>query len=145
MYYSYLATHFPGEQERGGGALAGGLAELSAGTLAEAARLFDEQIRLYPQDTETAAALYWRGRLHETQDHKPALAAADYRAVVRAYQHFFYAQMARERLAALGMREPVSAAADWSASSRRRCRSWWTAFRPTARTWPRRGCWPTRA
>ena len=30
------------------------------------------------------------------------LAAAGYRTVVRAYQHFFYAQLARERLAALG-------------------------------------------
>jgi soluble lytic murein transglycosylase len=41
------------------------------------------------------------------QDHKPANAAANYRTLVRAYQHFFYAQMARQRLAALGSAEPV--------------------------------------
>ena len=35
-------------------------------------RLFDEQIRLYPAATETVGAIYWRGRLYETQDHKPA-------------------------------------------------------------------------
>jgi soluble lytic murein transglycosylase len=40
--------------------------------------------------------------LYETQEHKPAQAAANYRAIGRAYQHYFYAQMARQRLAALG-------------------------------------------
>jgi soluble lytic murein transglycosylase len=30
------------------------------------------------------------------------LAAANYRTIIRAYQHFFYAQMARQRLASLG-------------------------------------------
>ena len=55
------------------------------------------------------AALYWRGRLYETQDHDPALAAANYRAIIRAYQHYFYAQMARARLAALGNTQPVAA------------------------------------
>jgi soluble lytic murein transglycosylase len=75
---------------------------------AEAARLFDEQIKLYPSAAETVSALYWRGRLYETQDHYPALAAANYRAIVRAYQHYFYAQMARDRLAALGKMEPAS-------------------------------------
>jgi soluble lytic murein transglycosylase len=55
-YYSYLATHFPGEYERGGGALAGGLAQLPAGAFADAARMFDEQIRLYPGAKETVSA-----------------------------------------------------------------------------------------
>ena len=79
------------------------------GLYADAARLFDEQIRLYPAAAETAAALYWRGRLYETEDHNPAQAAANYRAIVRAYQHYFYAQMARERLAALGNTQPAPA------------------------------------
>jgi soluble lytic murein transglycosylase len=42
------------------------------------------------------------------QDHKPANAAANYRTVIRAYQHYFYAQMAKERLAALGNAQPVA-------------------------------------
>jgi len=35
------------------------------------------------------------------------LAAANYRAVTRAYQHYFYAQMARQRLAAMGNIQPA--------------------------------------
>ena len=54
------------------------------------------------------SALYWRGRLYETQDHNPARAAANYRAIVRTYQHYFYAQMARRRLASLGNTEQIS-------------------------------------
>ena len=53
------------------------------------------------------SAIYWRGRLYETQDQKPANAAANYRTLIRAYQHFFYAQMARQRLAALGNAQPA--------------------------------------
>lgn len=69
--------------------------------------MFDEQIRLYPGAKETVSAIYWRGRLYETLDHKPANAAANYRTLIRAYQHFFYAQMARQRLAALGDAQPA--------------------------------------
>jgi soluble lytic murein transglycosylase len=41
------------------------------------------------------------------QEHNSALAAANYRAIIRAYQHYFYAQMARERLSALGATQPA--------------------------------------
>ncbi len=101
-YYSYLATHFPDNTNAPAAHWKAGWLSYRQGRYADASRLFDEQIRLYPGATETVAAIYWRGRLYETQDHKPADAAANYRAIIRAYQHFFYAQMARERLAALG-------------------------------------------
>ena len=52
--------------------------------------MFDEQIKLFPNATETAAALYWRGRLYE-QENNRAQAAQNYRSVSRVYQHFFYA------------------------------------------------------
>jgi soluble lytic murein transglycosylase len=107
-YYSYLAAHFPAFKYAAAAHWRAGWLSYRQGQFGDAARIFDEQIRLYPQDTESAAALYWRGRLHETQDHQPALAAADYRAVVGRYQHYFYAQMARERLKALGLPELVS-------------------------------------
>src|SRR5581483_2524699 len=61
-------------------------------------------IKLFPNATETAAALYWRGRLYEQQNSR-SQAAQNYRTVSRVYQHFFYAQMARQRLQALG--EPL--------------------------------------
>ena len=107
-YYSYLATHFPDSRYAAAAHWRAGWLSYRQGLYADAARLFDEQIRLYPAASETVAALYWRARLFETQDHKPAMAAANYRAITRAYQHFFYAQMARQRLAALGNVQPAA-------------------------------------
>jgi soluble lytic murein transglycosylase len=104
--YSYLATHFPDNTNASAAHWRAGWLSYRQGLYADATRLFDEQIRLYPSAKETASAIYWRGRLYETLDHKPASAAANYRALVRAYQHYFYAQMARQRLAALGSTPP---------------------------------------
>ncbi|MGD0097877.1 MAG: transglycosylase SLT domain-containing protein [Terracidiphilus sp.] len=101
-YYSYLATHFPSSKNAPAAHWRAGWLSYRQGLYADAAHLFDEQIRLYPEAKETVSALYWRGRLYETQDHKPERAAANYRTIVRVYQHYFYAQMARERLTALG-------------------------------------------
>jgi soluble lytic murein transglycosylase len=106
-YYSYLATHFPDNTNAAAAHWRAGWLSYRQGLYADAARLFDEQIKLYPSAKETASAIYWRGRLYETQDHKPASAAANYRALIRAYQHYFYAQMARQRLAALGSTQPA--------------------------------------
>jgi soluble lytic murein transglycosylase len=107
-YYSYLATHFPSNTNAAAAHWRAGWLLYRQGSFADAERIFDEQIKLYPQDKESSAALYWRGRLYELQDHKPALAAANYRTVAARYQHFFYAQMSRERLKALGQPELVS-------------------------------------
>jgi len=101
-YYSYMAAHFPNDKDAAAVHWRAAWLYYRLGQYAEAARLFDEQIRLYPDAPETVSALYWQGRLRETMDHNPALAAANYRAILRAYPHYFYAQMARERLAALG-------------------------------------------
>jgi soluble lytic murein transglycosylase len=105
--YSYLATHFPENTNAAAAHWRAGWFSYRQGLYADATRLFDEQIRLYPGAKETVSAIYWRGRLYEAQDHKPDSAAASYRALIRAYQHFFYAQMARQRLAALG-NEPLA-------------------------------------
>jgi soluble lytic murein transglycosylase len=107
-YYSYLATHFPAGKNAAAAHWRAGWLSYRQGLYADAARLFDEQIRLYPAAKETVSALYWRGRLYETLDHKPDRAAANYRAILRAYQHFFYAQMARQRLAAMGSEPPAA-------------------------------------
>jgi len=107
-YYSYLATHLPENTNAAAAHWRAGWLSYRQGLYPEASRMFDEQIQLYPTAKETVSAIYWRGRLYETEDHMPASAAANYRAVVRAYQHFFYAQMARERLAALGGAQPVA-------------------------------------
>ena len=62
----------------------------------------DEQIANYPGGKEIPGALYWRGRLYEQQEKRPAMAAAYYQAVIRVYQHYYYAAEAKQRLAALG-------------------------------------------
>ena len=107
-YYGYLSAHFPQNKNAAAAHWRAGWLNYRQGLFADAAHTFDEQIHLYPSATETVAALYWRARLYETQDNKPAVAAANYKAIVRAYQHFFYAQMARQRLAALGTLQPAT-------------------------------------
>ncbi|MGB7985343.1 MAG: transglycosylase SLT domain-containing protein, partial [Terracidiphilus sp.] len=106
-YYGTLATRFPDSKHGSAAHWKAGWLSYRQGLYAEAARLFDEQIRLYPTSQEAASALYWRARLYETQEHKPAQAVANYRAILRAYPHYFYAQMARQRLAALGNLPPA--------------------------------------
>ncbi len=108
-YYRYLAAHFPGSKNAASAHWRAAWLCYRQRLFPEAAQLFDEQIRLYPAAAETVGALYWRGRLYETQDHNPAQAAANYRAIARAYQHYFYAQMARARLASLGNTQPAPA------------------------------------
>jgi len=103
--YGYLAMHFPAHKNAAAAHWRAGWLNYRQGLYSDAARMFDDQIKLFPNATETAAALYWRGRLYEMQENNHALAAAKYRTVSRVYQHFFYAQMARQRLQALG--EPL--------------------------------------
>jgi len=107
-YYSDLAEHFPSDKNAAAAHWRAGWLNYRQHLYAQAERMFDEQIKEYPAAVETVAALYWRARLYETQDHQPALAAANYHAIVRAYQHFFYSQMARARLLQLGATQPAS-------------------------------------
>jgi soluble lytic murein transglycosylase len=107
-YYTYLAAHFPGHKNASAAHWRAAWLDYRQGLYSDAERMFDEQIHLFPASTETVSALYWRGRLYESQDHRPAQAAANYRTIARVYSHFFYAQMARQRLAALGDTEAVS-------------------------------------
>jgi soluble lytic murein transglycosylase len=106
-YYGTLATRFPDNKHGSAAHWKAGWLSYRQGLTTEAARLFDEQIRLYPASPEAVSALYWRGRLYETVEQKPAQAAANYRAILRAYPHYFYAQMARQRLAGLGNLQPA--------------------------------------
>jgi len=101
-YYAYLGDHFPTNRNGSAAHWRAGWLNYRLGNYKDAARIFEEQIKKFAGTPETASALYWRGRLYETQDHDTAKAAANYRTIVRVYQHFFYAQMARQRLAALG-------------------------------------------
>ncbi len=67
----------------------------------EAARLMDEQILRYGGGSEVPAALYWRGRIFEDEEHNFAQAANYYRALSTTYINYYYAGLARQRLAVL--------------------------------------------
>jgi soluble lytic murein transglycosylase len=69
---------------------------------AESARLMDEQIELYAGGIEVPAALYWRGRIYEDEEHNFPQAVNYYRKLVDLFPDYYYANLARQRLAVLG-------------------------------------------
>lgn len=83
---------------------------------AEAARLMDEQVRLYPSSIEASTALYWRGRIYEDVDHDYGQAANYYHTLTANYANYYYAILARERLKALSGHTPTVAPAATLAS-----------------------------
>jgi len=100
-YYGQVATLFPRSSYGPSSHWRAGWLNYRQGQYAEAARLFDEQIAVYAGGKEIPAALYWRGRIYEEQEHKPELAAAYYKALSSTFLHYYYAQIARDRLATL--------------------------------------------
>lgn len=74
---------------------------LRQGKVPEAKALFEEQVRDYPESSEVAPAIYWRARLAE-DDHEFARARAWYRKETERFRNYYYAELARTRLEALG-------------------------------------------
>ena len=68
---------------------------------AEAARLMDEQIQTYPLGVEVSSALYWRGRIYEDEEHNYGQAINYYSTLASTYSNYYYADLARQRLAVL--------------------------------------------
>ncbi len=101
QYYGELVKRFPRHSYAPSSHWRAGWLNYRLGEYAEAARLFDEQIAVYAGGKEIPAALYWRGRLYEEQEHKPELAAACYKTLSDTYLHYYYAQIAAERLIGL--------------------------------------------
>ena len=110
LYYSELATRFPEHRYAPSSHWKAAWLNYRLGNYSEASLLIDKQIALYRGGKEIPAALYWRGRLYADQEHQPAMAAAYYEAVSRAFEHYYYAQMARARLAELGQVTPADVA-----------------------------------
>jgi len=110
VYYSDLATRFPDHRYAPSSHWKAAWLNYRLGNYSEAAVLFDKQIALYQGGKEIPAALYWRGRLYADQEHQPAMAASYYQTVSRVFEHYYYAQMARERLAELGQVTPADVA-----------------------------------
>jgi soluble lytic murein transglycosylase len=78
---------------------------------AEAARLMEEQVAKYPGSPEAPTALYWRGRLYEEPERNLGQAVNFYTTLSNTYRNYYYANLARQRLSALGPQAPVEPAA----------------------------------
>ena len=70
---------------------------LRIGNKDEAKRLMEEQVKLYPTGQEIPPALYWRARLAE-EDGDYDRAGEYYAFILRRFTHYYYADLARERL-----------------------------------------------
>ncbi len=105
-YYGELATRFPRSKYAPSAHWRTAWLNYRIGQYAEAARLFDEQIRVYAGGKEIPSAIYWRARICEEQEQKPALAAEYYRTILRVYPHYYYAMLAQARMSHLGALTP---------------------------------------
>ncbi len=110
VYFSDLATRFPAHRYAPSSHWKAAWLNYRLGNYSDAALLFDKQIALYPGGKEIPAALYWRGRLYADQEHQPEMAAAYYETVSRTFEHYYYAQIARDRLLDLGQVTPADVA-----------------------------------
>lgn len=67
----------------------------------DARRLFEEQLSMYPSSAEVPNAIYWLGRMAENDGDKK-LARACYQKLADNYRYFYYANLARDRMAKVG-------------------------------------------
>jgi soluble lytic murein transglycosylase len=110
VYYTELATRFPTNRYAPSSHWKAAWLNYRLGNYSAAALLFDKQIAQYAGGKEIPAALYWRGRLYADEEHQPAMAAAYYQTVSKAFEHYYYAQLSRDRLAELGSVSPADVA-----------------------------------
>ena len=110
VYYGELAARFPTHHYAPSSQWKAAWLNYRLGNYSIAAVGFDKQIALYPGGKEIPAALYWRGRLYADQEHQAPMAVAYYQTVSRVFEHYYYAQMSRQRLAELGAVAPADVA-----------------------------------
>lgn len=96
-FFTELYTRFPDAGNASYAHWKAAWLRLRLGDTAQARRLFEEQIKLYPASPEVPNALYWRGRLAEEE---PDLdrARAYYQKLSDRFRFYYYAELARERL-----------------------------------------------
>jgi len=111
QYYSDLAQRFPASKYAPLSHWHAAWLNYRLGNFSQAAQLFDEQLRLFPHTAQIPAALYWRARVYEDQEHNAATAAEYYKTVLRIYPHYYYAELSQQRLAELGSVAPLRIAA----------------------------------
>jgi soluble lytic murein transglycosylase len=109
-YYTTLVKMFPNSVYAPSSHWRAAWMEYRTRNYSEAARLMDEQIQRYNGGIEIPAALYWRGRIYEDEEHNFAQAENYYRRLADIYPDYYYADLARQRLAVLGT-QPAAAPA----------------------------------
>jgi soluble lytic murein transglycosylase len=107
-HYSTLTTMFPASTYAPSAHWRAAWLSYRTRKYADAARLMDEQIQRYAGGVEVPSAIYWRGRIYEDEEHNFAQAANYYRAVSTAYADYYYALLARQRLAVLGTQPAIA-------------------------------------
>lgn len=110
FHYSLLVQMFPNSTYAASAHWRAAWMNYRLRNYSEAARLMDEQIRGYPASIETPTALYWRGRIYEDEEHDLGQAANYYRALASTYVNYYYAELARARLAVLKAQPAVAPA-----------------------------------
>lgn len=100
-HYSLLVKMFPNSSYASSAHWRAAWMNYRLRNYSEAARLMDEQIQGYRLGTEVPAALYWRGRIYEEQEHNTGQAVNYYRALSARYVNFYYGLLARQRLKVL--------------------------------------------
>jgi soluble lytic murein transglycosylase len=96
QYYDDLAQRFPDGKYASQSHWKVAWSRYRAGDYDAARASMDEQIRKYPASPLAVAAIYWSGRLRETNEKSGA--QAYYRRAVEGFPSNFYGFLARERL-----------------------------------------------
>lgn len=100
--YSELARRFPASHYASDAHWRAAWLTYRMGDWRQAALQFDAQLRLYPHEDNSSAALYWRGVIFQTDEHNAPAAAAYYETVARVFPHYYHAMLAEQRLKAMG-------------------------------------------
>ena len=99
-YYRELQQRFPKGKHASYAYWKAAWLTLRQGRHVEAAQAFEQQVAWYPNSPEVSAAMYWRARLAE-DDGDLARARAWYQKLASRFSQYYYAELARARLAAL--------------------------------------------
>ena len=105
--YRELCTRFPNDSRASYTHWKAAWLDYRQGRLDQAKQEFTEQISKWPNDDQVAAALYWRGRIAETENDRTT-AIAFYAKVSDRFRNYYYGYLGRERLKQLGPLENVS-------------------------------------
>ena len=105
--YNEIDDRFPGSRFAPYSHWRGAWMTYRLGRKDEAKYRFEQQVTLYPQSQEVTAALYWRARIAE-DDKDWGRARAYYQKLTERYRSYYYAELARQRLASFqaGPAEP---------------------------------------